>query len=397
MPVSNKQNGYAVLSPRSELVPVESNVRRQYPRSPRSEVVPVEQSALLKHARSPRVELIQSSGADRRAELSRNVRESAAGANFPETLKVPVEPDVFSAVPNVWNAMRKPGGPDRKDGSWWKRDIERPEISVREAQVIAAANETDVVAQCLRSSVCLYCQLFSSIPFFMIAAIATHWRFQFTPVYKVLELQFGDPEVTGNHMNGVDLKIPLKFQNPNLYPIQIHERLGTIFLPNSRRELGHFQVPRTWVPPNSEVSFVMTSQVVIHGISDALAVFPEWDKQIAELWFVAEELECEALVDLFTTELDIEMRLGRACSAKFNAFDMSAKGGMFCSENRTQLAQRIPAPDLLFSELTSKYEEIKNTSTGAMMAVGYLGGGILLFLASLTYESMQDKRQSQEA
>lgn len=246
----------------------------------------------------------------------------------------------------------------------------------------------------LQSSACCYCQLCMSIPFFVMAAIATHlWR-EFTPVYQEIELRFGGPNVTGERFSVVDMNVPLSFRNPNPYPIQIHERLGKILLAHSQHELGQFRVPSALVPPCSEASFSVQSEVAIDGVGDLLAVTPKLLTPVVEFWLVVENLKGEPLINLFANKLSLPtIKLSRACSALFNRHDRTTDGDMFCSENRTQLKRRIPAPDLVFPELTEKYEGIKNRAVGAMMIVGYLVGGLMLFFASLTYQSLQGDEQ----
>lgn len=282
-------------------------------------------------------------------------------------------------------------------------DAEYPKVpTARSIQLVVGAEEDEESESygpiaCVQSAACCCAQLCTSIPFFIMAAIATHLWHKFTPVYREVEFEFGSPQILGKHINEVDLNLPLSFKNPNPYPLQIHERRGTIFLANSQHELGHFQIPSAWIPQKSEASFSVRSEVIINGVGDVVAVLPQMPKNLVEFWFVAEDLEGEAKIDLFATKLGIAITLSRACSAKFNRRSESVQGDMFCSENRTQLERRIPAPDLLFPELTAKYEGIKNRAVGAMMAVGYLVGGILLFFATLTYQNLQDEHSTLEA
>lgn len=249
---------------------------------------------------------------------------------------------------------------------------------------------------CVHSGSCFYFQLCTSIPFFLVAAVATQlWR-KLTPVYREVQLEFGSPQIHGIDMNTVDLKIPITFINPNPYPIQVHEKRGVVLLANSANALGHFQIPSAWVPQQSEASFSITSRVSMDGAIDVLAMLPRLasDKRV-EFWFVVEEVQAEAKVDLICTELDIAIAWGRACSAKFNQVDKSVSDNMFCSDNLTLLAERIP---LLPPEvIATKYEGVKNQTVGTMMAIGYLGGGLFLFLATLTYQNLQDRYQDQEA
>jgi len=225
------------------------------------------------------------------------------------------------------------------------------------------------------------------------AAIATHlWR-EFTPVYQELEIRFGGPKISGKRFSVVDMSVPLSFKNPNPYPIQVHERMGKILLAHSWHELGQFKVPSALVPPQSEASFSVQSEVAIDGVGDILAVTPKLLTPVVEFWFVVENLEGEAKIDLFANNLGMTIKLSRACSAMFNRQDRTTDGDMFCSENRTQLKKKVPAPDLVFPELTEKYENIKNRAVGSMMLVGYSVGGLMLFFAALTYQSLQGDDQ----
>lgn len=252
---------------------------------------------------------------------------------------------------------------------------------------------------CLRnrwiiSPVCCYCQLFCSIPFLVIAVIGTQLWQRFTPVYREVEFGFGGPQINGKHFSVVDMtrhmSVPMAFDNPNPYPIEIHEKRGKILLAHSWHELGQFVIPSAFVPPQSHANFSVESEVAIDGVGDILAVTPELLAHLVEFWFVVEDLEGEARIDLFAQRVNITIKLSRACSAVFNTQNHTTDGDMFCSENRTQLEKRVPAPPLVFPELTDKYEAIKNRAVGIMMVLGYCAGGLLLFFASFIYQSLPE-------
>lgn len=286
------------------------------------------------------------------------------------------------------------------------KTLEDPDSPAHDCREIRTVEDDDEYAdspcdylrsRCVRSpACCVYCQLCFSLPFFAMAAIGTHLWQRFTPVYEEVEFRFGGPKIIRKQMGSVDMNVPLSFENPNPYPIQIHEKVGKILLAHSWHELGQFKIPSALIPPQSEASFSVESEVAIDGVGDILAVTPKLLTPVVEFWFVAEDLKGEAKLDLFAKKMGITIKLSRACSALFNRHDRTTDGDMFCSENRTQLEKRVPAPDLVFPELTEKYEGIKNRAVGAMMLVGYLFGGLLIFFAALTYQSLpcEDERQS---
>jgi hypothetical protein len=207
-------------------------------------------------------------------------------------------------------------------------------------------------------------------------------------VYTEVEFRFGDPKVIGKHLGVVDMSVPLAFDNPNPYPIQIHEKMGKILLAHSWHELGHFTIPSALVPPQSHANFSVESRVAIEGVGDLLAVTPKLLAPSVEFWFVAEDVKGEAKINLFAQRMGISFKVSRACSALFYRHNHTTDGDTFCSENRNQLTKRIPAPPLVFPELTEKYEAIKNRAVGIMMVLGYSVGGLLLFFAAFVYQSL---------
>jgi len=216
-----------------------------------------------------------------------------------------------------------------------------------------------------------------------VAITATVYFNIYTPVYEIVEVDVGDPELTqwslGFTRVSIAFRIPLTIKNPNPYSIKLVSKQGQV-VPEGfpRQQVGVLEAMDVTVPAESTFTNDLQSSLQINELSDILVLLQFFrNRGIVPFLFEMESLQGLVQISLLGNPVTFEFETSRFCVASFDTLQLQLVEGsdVLCSETREELAKRLPSQDIV-PEGIEDAEQQKTVVCKVSMIVGYVAASI---------------------